>query len=154
MDYSLAIDRNRDALLRMVAVWVAMLGGLSGGTVKRQTYFAILRLVRAGESAVRRLVVIRAREMAETTYVKRAGPKGPIPKGTGSSERVPPFALFDPRKTFEARTGRKRPLDPRIGFFDEANAQGRTRLQKALLHRMISLIRRAWADGLPRSWRR
>jgi hypothetical protein len=58
-----AIDRNRDALLRIVAVLFAYAGLDEGGAdeVPRRVWRRILRLLRPAEAAARRLIVIAAR---------------------------------------------------------------------------------------------
>lgn len=71
-----------------------MLG--SGSTVARHVHSAILAKLRPAESAVRRLIAVAARGLVVTPGAKRAGPVGPVPKGSG--EAVPPFALFDRRR--------------------------------------------------------
>jgi hypothetical protein len=62
MDWNLAIERNRAALKRIVAMLVS-LTELAGGraTLPRHLHRALLRLLRPAESAVRRLIVIAAR---------------------------------------------------------------------------------------------
>lgn len=123
LNWIACIAHNRDALLRMVAMWSVM---LCGKTLTRRTQFAVMRVLRSAESAVRRLVMIEARELAQVTYRKRAAPAGPIPKGVGDAERLAPFSLFDPRKNFGLTEKRRFARAPRIGFFDAADALGRT----------------------------
>jgi len=62
-DQPAAIDRNRDALARIVAVLFAYAGLDEGGAdeVPRRVWRMILRLLRPAESAARRLIVIAAR---------------------------------------------------------------------------------------------
>ena len=64
MNMSLAIERNRKPLLRIVATLFAMIGLVEGATVERLSspvYRAVLRVLRPAESAVRRLIVVAAR---------------------------------------------------------------------------------------------
>ena len=109
MDWTLAIDRNRAALLRVVAALFAM-AGLADDTeapallLPRHLRNAVLRLLRPAESAARRLIVIAARGLTVRPRpagngfdAKAFGDKG------GKTPRKPAFALFDPRKAFPAR---------------------------------------------------
>ena len=74
MDWNAAIEKHREALKRIVAALVAMVGladagqslvllGCSdaGGTLPRHLHRAVLRLLRPAESAARRLVIALAR---------------------------------------------------------------------------------------------
>ena len=78
---------------------------------------AVLRVLRPAESAVRRLIVIAARNVVVKLAPSRPMPTGKvIGKGGGSS--LPSFQLFDPRKRFKAPRARKfTRLVPRIHFF-------------------------------------
>jgi hypothetical protein len=107
MDWTLAIVRNRDALLRIVA-GLYVLAGLTGGRIAdvlpRAIYHAILRVLRPAESAVRRLIVIAARGLDLGPRAARAGLVGHVPKasadkGSGNG-RIPSFCLIDPLKRF------------------------------------------------------
>jgi hypothetical protein len=65
MDWNLAIEKNREALKRILAALVAMAGLTGGGsTLPRYLHTAVLRLLRPTESAVRRLVIVAARGVA------------------------------------------------------------------------------------------
>ena len=126
LDWELAIRRNREALLRLVAVLFASAGITPGGaavqTLSRPVRSAILALLRPAESALRRLILIAARDLIVKVRAKRAAPTGPIPKGKGGGERVPPFALFDPRKSFPELVKKRRfgrGSGPRISSFDD-----------------------------------
>ncbi len=112
MDWTLAIDRNRDALLRMLALLFVMAGldrDGAGAVLPRRAHMAVLRVLRATEAAARRLIVvvkavrgIEAR-VSETRAVRPV--PAAIPRGTGA--RAASFVLFDPRKSFAPRGGRK-----------------------------------------------
>ncbi|MFN0191579.1 MAG: hypothetical protein ACKVP5_06325 [Aestuariivirga sp.] len=100
MDWDLAMNRNRDALMRIVATLFAMLG-LSEGTsidrIPRALHTAILRILRPAEAAVRRLIVAAARGMAVKPSVPRAAPKEGFAGKGKSSGRRPVFRLEDIR---------------------------------------------------------
>ena len=113
MDWAKALERNRIALVGIVAGLVAMLGG--GGWVTPELRRAVLRVLRPAESAVRRLIVIAARGLALKPARARSGPVGAIPRGTAGHIR---FQLFDPRKRFALlghETGPR--ANPRIHIF-------------------------------------
>jgi hypothetical protein len=64
MDWNAAIERNREALKRVLAMLVAMaeLAGVRP-TLPRHLHRAVLRLLRPAEAAARRLVIVAARGM-------------------------------------------------------------------------------------------
>jgi hypothetical protein len=90
------IDRNTGLLKPIIAALFVLLGGaarLSPGVHRR-----ILRVLRPAESAVRRLIVIAARDVVAKPLVLRPKPVAPI---IGKGRRsVSSFQLFDPRKRF------------------------------------------------------
>ncbi len=126
MDWTLAITRNREALLRLVAALFALAGltlppgappvachlraGQKLGEAVRRTgegestmlphriYRAILLVLRPAESAVRRLIIIAAYGLTLAPRTSRPFP-GNIPAGTGQP-RLPAFQLIDPLKRF------------------------------------------------------
>ncbi len=127
MDWTLAIARNRDALLRIVAALYALAGLAEGqrtDVLPRAIYHAILRVLRPAESAVRRLIIIAARGLVLAPRPARAAPVGIIPKpslGTrvdaGSGDgRIPSFCLIDPLKRFVPFAGND---DDRTSFWVE-----------------------------------
>jgi hypothetical protein len=77
MDGGAAIESNREALKRILAMLVAM-AGLGGGaaTLPRHLHRAVLRLLRPAESAARRLIIAAARGLV----VKLPPPRKPRPK--------------------------------------------------------------------------
>jgi hypothetical protein len=126
MDWARAIERNRDALMGIVAVLFAMLG-LTGtatiGRIPRALNRAVLRVLRPAESAVRRLIVIAARGI-----VVKPSPVRPMSKGlviTGKGAGRVSFQLIDPRE--RVRPWRPKPIPdhkrPRIWVpFDDTPA--------------------------------
>jgi hypothetical protein len=115
MDWNAAIERNREALKRVLAMLVAM-AGLGGGeaTLPRHLYRAVLRLLRPAEAAARRLIIATARGLvAPPLRPREPQPKPVIERRAGRagipSENLPPHApplpLLDPlRLPRSART--------------------------------------------------
>ena len=120
MDWDLAIKRNSEALNRIVEALFAMLGivGVAPvGRIPQPLHRAVLRVLWPAESAMRRLIVIAARGLVVKLAPSRPKLKGPIGKGGGGS-KPPSFQLFDTRKNFAVRRGRRFTLNPpRIHFF-------------------------------------
>ncbi len=119
MDWDLAIKRNSEALVGIVAALFAMLG-IAGSDmaarIPQPLHRAVLRVLRPAESAMRRLIVIAARGLVVKAAPSRPIPAGPIGKGGGHSR--PSFQLFDPRKNFAGSRRRAfARIAPRIHFF-------------------------------------
>jgi hypothetical protein len=110
MDWARAIARNRDALVPIISGLFALLGLEGGSAVGRipwRIHYAVQRVLRPAESAVRRLIVIAARGLkVEALPPSRPMPKGPI-IAKGSASRLS-FQLFDRRKNFTARSQSRR----------------------------------------------
>ena len=102
MDWDLAIKRNSEALVEIVADLFAMLGLVAlTDTVSRlpwPTYRAVLRVLRPAESALRRLIVVAARGLVVSPAPSRSKPAAPIKAKKGLHPRASAFQLFDPRK--------------------------------------------------------
>jgi hypothetical protein len=118
-DWDGAVKHNSEALKGIIAALFAMLGEATVSRLPRPVYYAVLRVLRPAESALRRLIVIAARSV-----VVKVTPSRPMPKelkiGKGGGSRLPAFQLYDTRKYFpELRQRRikysKHP--PRILFF-------------------------------------
>ena len=79
MDWDLAIKRNSKALKGIIEVLFALLG-LDGtdaaSRIPRSLHSAVLGVLRPAESAVRRLIVIAARNV-----VVKLAPSRPMPEG-------------------------------------------------------------------------
>ncbi|WP_210326091.1 hypothetical protein [Oricola nitratireducens] len=119
INWDRAIARNRDALLRILAALFAMAGlvdGESGATLPRHLHNHILRILRAAESAVRRLIVIAARDVVVVVAVKPRNPATtPSTTTTTSTPAVLALPLLDPRKRFDFRPPSRRAKSfPRI----------------------------------------
>jgi hypothetical protein len=123
MDWDLAIERNREPLLRIVAALFAMIGLSEAGAVERLSrpvYRAVLLVLRPAEAAVRRLIIVAARGMVVKPSPVRSAPAGLTISGTGQG-RVS-FQLFDRQRSDRAHgpsTRNPRP-QPRIRFMDVA----------------------------------
>jgi hypothetical protein len=114
-----ALAHNTRALGFIMAEILAMLqvyGGTDATTLPRAVHASILRVLRPAESALRRLIVIAARDLV-------VGPVPPEKKagqaGTGKTSRGKPasrifFQLVDPRKRFSAQRVVYATLVPRI----------------------------------------
>ena len=147
-DWSRAIEKNRAALLRIVAVLFVFAGLDEGGadTVPRHVWRKILRLLRPAESAVRRLIVIAARDIDIQPPARRAE-KAPsaierlqaagllvfrdsvdlglarawsepqAPAGPAKSASfIPAFPLADPPRRFDVRSWNGERPFPQAGF--------------------------------------
>ena len=98
MDGSGAIERNRVALVRIVASLIAMAGlALDPGaaaeprrTLPRHLWRAILRLLRPAEAAARRLIIAAARGLV----VPPPSPRKPKPRPNPKPQPVDPEALM------------------------------------------------------------
>ena len=120
------IGYHHAALLRLVGTMFAAVGIIPGGppvaTMPGHVRAYVLRILTAAESATRRLIILYARRIVVKLTAKRAGPRGKIPKASGTAKNVPCFPLFDPRKYFaelaKSRRGKSGP-GPRISGFDD-----------------------------------
>ena len=177
MDWALAIERNRQPLLRIVAVLCGLIGLGGGGAVarlSRPVYRAVLVVLRPAEAAVRRLIVVAARGILVKPQARRPAPRGRIiSSGTGQGRVA--FQLFDPPRIL-ARADERRDaaakgeprvrvidvtFDPRIPLFrpspqtiPEAAAQAEdSSVNAGPLCRRLAAIQLALED-LPRQARR
>jgi hypothetical protein len=103
MDWAGAIDRNRDQLLRIIAALFAMTGLAEDQTVStlpRHLYRAALCILKPAESAVRRLIILAARDLVFKARAARGLPNGSRPFPQIPAPSVPAFPLIDPRKQF------------------------------------------------------
>jgi hypothetical protein len=165
MDWNMAIERNSDALLRVVASLVAMVrvrGGGMAAFLPREVYSAALILLRPAESAVRRLIIMAARGLVVKLRAARAFPAGLALHA--SAERIPAFCLIDPLKRFapeDFEWGKSKAQEfPRIsvpGLFDPVFPQQHLptddMVASAALGRRVQALRFA-LDHLPQQARR
>jgi hypothetical protein len=107
-DWSAIVETNRAALLRVAALLFEMAGWtMEDGhhprpiraTLPRALYFAMLALLRPAEAAVRRLIIMAAREVVVTLGPMRARrPQKPAPllyRRVDRSTAIRPFPLLD-----------------------------------------------------------
>ena len=126
-DWDAMVEANRGKLMRLLLGLAALLG--TAPTVRRAVRRRLLASLVPLESAVRRLALVMARDLAVAlpplrgTPVQKAGPKQ-ASRGEAGAEtpapRPPPFALADRRRIPDPRprTCPER-LAPRILFLDE-----------------------------------
>jgi hypothetical protein len=123
MDWALAIERNRQPLLRIVAILFGMIGlGESGAVarVSRPVHRAVLAVLRPAEAAVRRLIVVAARGIRVKPQAPRPAPPGRIISSSTAMGRVS-FQLFDPRRILpkaDCRRDAAAKSEPRIRVID------------------------------------
>jgi len=110
MDWTLALKRNQDILLRNVAwlfTWLNLEVGGSVETLPRIKQRTILFVLRPSESAYRRLIFVAVFVLGTKAPVlleRMTGSGGSARKAqTGRKARTtpPPFKLIDPRKNFD-----------------------------------------------------
>jgi hypothetical protein len=164
MDWTRAISLNTDALTRVIAGLVAMMEFVKDGMLSRPLYRAILLVLLPAESALRRLIIICARDVK----VPPTTPSRPMPKGlviTRKGERQPTFQLFDDRKRFDdtREWGAAPKPTPRIHLIDASppiapmfqqqtvspTAPDLTRINAAQIQRRITILKEA-LESLPR----
>jgi hypothetical protein len=100
MNWTAAIDRNREALITIIAMLAAMAGFVPGAAavrIERSLRLDVLRMLRPAEAAVRRLIFVAARTLALKPSVARPFPAGgiPLPKAGKVRARRPLFGLTD-----------------------------------------------------------
>jgi hypothetical protein len=153
MNLAPAIEQNRNALLRIVAMLFAMLGlseTAAIGRIPRELHRAVLHILRPTEMALRLLIAAAARGLVLKPKASRPIPKGKIiEKGKGGASR-PVFRLEDihPRTTqSNTRTRSERSVrgtQPRQTPADaEVNAARLTRRLQAMLNALQNLPREA-----------
>ncbi len=80
MDWKVAIERNSEALKRILAMLVAMAGGDRPATLPRHLHRAVLALLRPAEASARRLIIVVARGLVvELPAARPRKPKPPRP---------------------------------------------------------------------------
>ena len=126
MDWDFAIERHREPLLRIVVGLFAMIGLTEGGAVERLSrplYRLVLGILRPAESAVRRLIIVAARDIVVEPRPKRPFPAGRVisRKGKASTNAARPLNCSIRARISMAASGRRhkgRKIEPRIHVFD------------------------------------
>jgi hypothetical protein len=122
MDWQQAIERQRGALVRIVAALFAMTGLVEGNTISRlprPLYRAVLRILYPAESAVRRLIIVVARGLQVRLPASRPVPPGLKALQRKVSQRMS-FKLLDGRRCFNPQSQRPaRGSVPRIHAFSD-----------------------------------
>ncbi|MGL4490811.1 MAG: hypothetical protein ACRCU5_15335 [Rhizobiaceae bacterium] len=153
MDWDKAIERNREALLRIVAVLFGMIaaariGGGVGLMVPRSVWRAVMIVLRPAEAAVRRLVLIAARGLAPTLAKSRPMPAGGIARA--DSPREPSFGLIDPLRDLSPLDGESGSwmsfVEDDAASFDQPDCRPDAPLNAARLHLRLRALRHALAN--------
>ncbi len=167
MDWALVIEKNRTALLGILAQLI-VLAGLGGHSapprLSRPVHRAILRLLRPAESALRRLIIIAARHIKRPPLSRIATQWPDFSQfGAADPQSLPRFRLIDPRKRFKTSTGRHFATiaprisvpgicDPRFATGIEARPEERTMNAKDIARRLKAMQHAL--DDLPKQARR
>lgn len=169
MDWQQAIERQRGALVRIVAALFAMTGLFEGNTISRlprPLYRAVLRILYPAESAVRRLIIVVARGLQVRLPASRPVTPGLKALQRKVSQRMS-FKLLDGLRSFNPQSQRPaRGSAPRIHAFSggqwvtilgrspfDPEPQKDSTINAARLARRLSAIKSA-LDNLPREARR
>ncbi len=122
MDWDSVIERNQAALIRIVAMLIAMVEMGSGAMVALlppSLYRAVSRMLLPTESAVRRLIAIAARGLKVKPAPARPMSKGLVLAGKGGGQIA--FQLFDTRQRFSHHSRRRfATVVPRIHVFADS----------------------------------
>ena len=128
MDLDSVIERYRQPLLAIVAALYAMIGLAGGGMIERlkqPLYRKVLSLLRPAEAAVRRLIVVAARDLEvepRPDHPAQAGRKK-SGKGKRKGQRRRLFPLFDPSLREFSGLGRRHSkvpkAEPHVWSFDD-----------------------------------
>jgi hypothetical protein len=117
-----ALKRNSDALGFVANQILAMLqayGGTQALKLPRAVHTSIVRLLRPAESALRRLIIIAARDLVAVpvpprTLSTKSGYPASLQKLPGQAASRLSFQLVDPRKRFNAQHVTYTTLTPRV----------------------------------------
>jgi hypothetical protein len=159
MNRDLAMRRNRGELFGFLGWMLAsfqILREMPVGLDAQAVHLAVLRMLRAVEAAVRRLVSVQASGMV--VEPSRVMP-GDVARGAGALRRMPVFRLLDPRKAFGSRPYGtvSAPRVTVIGLDDWTPADGADAVRKPLnietLRRRLVAVQGA-LDDLPKQARR
>ena len=119
MDWERAILVNREALLRILAGFVALLAAFHGELrLPLGVYRAVALGLFKSETAVRRLIVIAARGLTVALQPRCPMPAGLVIQPKGETSRPMAFPLFDPRVAYNWVEEPPRITGPRIRTVD------------------------------------
>jgi hypothetical protein len=159
MDWPLVIDRNRTALLTIIVALMASLGLVAGGRLTTLPFFLYhraLRILRPAESALRRLIMILAHEMALRGFKLRPARRDGLAEflvfsrlNPQAGERLPSFNLIDPLKIF----GREAPDMDGLYSGEYSDAPDKTPVPAASLALRILALKNA-LENLPKHAKR
>ncbi len=164
MNWELAIERNKQALAKIIAGLTALVDGAE--MLPRPLHRFVCRVLRPAESALRRLIVIVAASLQKKTEAAENGAadKRPLPdfSSFARGQNRAAFALIDPRKSF-GESGRAFQISPPQHALPQISVPGLTdriewakseeRLEAKTLSRRIDRLKRA-LKTLPRQARR
>ncbi|MGL4489351.1 MAG: hypothetical protein ACRCU5_07900 [Rhizobiaceae bacterium] len=159
MNWPLAIDKNREKLLRIVIALMASLGLVKGDiltTLPFHLYRKTLIMLRPAEAAVRRLIVMAAYEM-ELRGIKLRK-LGTLSAGErhakafpNTADFAPSFNLIDPLKIFTEEAPDYAEFGP--SFDQEFGSSDRTPIPAASLGRRLLALKNA-LDNINKQARR
>jgi hypothetical protein len=178
MDWQLAITRNREALTAIIMALIRSLGlaGLTSplwGEVVRRTgdgalaytlplhiYCRALAILRPAESAVRRLIMIAAHEMALRGVKLRVRRQGGLAEflsshrpNPHSEPAIPAFRLIDPLKAFGEIIPDFEVVGQHQSFDDNDAPSSTTRICAITLSRRLLALKHA-LENLPKQAKR
>ncbi|MFN0191489.1 MAG: hypothetical protein ACKVP5_05860 [Aestuariivirga sp.] len=158
MDWTLAIERNRDALLHIVGTLFAMLGlgeTPAMGRIPRALHRAVLHILRPAEMAARLLIAVAARGIVLKPRAQRPMPGGKIVEKAKNCASRPMFRLEDIRpRTMSANASGKRSRSERgVQGARVPQAPADDTVNAARLARRLQAIKNA-LENLPREARR
>jgi hypothetical protein len=157
MDWQLIIDGNGKALRRILAMLVAMAGLGTGNTLPHHLHRRLLILLRPTEAAVRRLIIIVARELVVTLPPVRAKPKPALDHAAHAALRrlglavvIAPgdgaFAALARAGAIARRTAPARPWPTDLPLVDPLSQPFRRSRPFAL----VRAVPRIWAPDMPK----
>ncbi len=153
MDWPLAINKNREKLLRIIIALMASLGLIDGGKLTTLPYYLYkraLHVIRPAEAAVRRLIMMAAYEMQLRGFnlplrgeaVRRTG-EGEFHRknSVGAGWHNGSFTLIDPLKPFTEECPDYSEFGP--SFDDEHASSNHTPTPAASLGRRLLALKHA-----------
>ncbi len=151
MDWPLAIDKNREKLLRIILALMASLGLVDGGKLTMlpfNLYRQALKIIRPAEAAVRRLIMMAAYDLKLRGF--NLPPRGEAVRRTGEGElrrqksmesgwHQSSFNLIDPLKPFTEESPDYSEFGPSFG--DEQSSNRTPTPATGLSRRLLALKR-------------